>query len=327
MPGLIVIIVEHARGEIRPAAYELMTLAKMIQKTNRAEIRAVMLGDEIQGAAEGFSAACAVPVTIVSHANLRDYNAELYTMVLAEIIGRMKPSYVCIPHSSQGADYAPGLALRLSAACISSVEGMHCKEDGLTFHRSIFGGKIRAEIKPKADTTLLTLQPGSFKPPAVEESAAANVQPHSIAVPDPTIGSLTVKMVPSEGIDLSEAKVLVAAGRGINEEENLDLVQKLAEQFPQSATCGSRPVVDAGWLPYSQQVGITGATVSPSLYIACGISGAAQHISGMRGAGFVVSINSDPGAAIFNASDICIVEDLTIFIPLLIEHIRASQHG
>jgi len=327
MRGPIVIIVEHARGEIRPAAYELMTLAKTIRETNRTEIRAVMLGDEIEDAAEGFSAACGVPVTIVSKANLRDYNAELYTMVLADILCRMKPSYVCIPHSSQGADYAPGLALRLSAACISSVEGMHGGEDGLTFHRSIFGGKIRAEIKPMADTTLLTLQPGSFKPPAVEERAEANVQPHSIAVPDPTVGSLAVKTVPSEGIDLSEAKVLVAAGRGINEEENLDLVQKLAEQFPQSATCGSRPVVDAGWMPYSQQVGITGATVSPSLYIACGISGAAQHVSGMRGAGFVVSINSDPGAAIFNASDICIVEDLTIFIPLLIEYIRTFQQG
>jgi len=327
MPGPIVIIVEHTRGEIRPAAYELMTLANMIRETNRAEIRAVMLGDEIEGAAEGFSAACAVPVTIVSNANLRDYNAGLYTMVLADILFKMEPSYVCIPHSSQGADYAPGLALRLSVACISSVEGMHCGEDGLTFYRSIFGGKIRAEIKPMADTTLLTLQPGSFKPPVVEERAEANIQPHSIAVPDPTVGSLAVKTVSSEGIDLSEAKVLVAAGRGINEGENLDLVQMLAEQFSQSATCGSRPVVDAGWLPYSQQVGITGATVSPSLYIACGISGAAQHVSGMQGAGFVVSINSDPGAAIFNASDICIVEDLTIFIPLLIEYIRTSQHG
>ena len=159
----IVIIVEHARGEIRPAAYELMTLANMIRETNRAEIRAVMLGDEITDAAERFSTACAVPVTTVSDAKLRDYNAELYTMVLADILSGMKPSYVCVAHSSQGTDYAPGLALRMSAACISGVEGMRDGEEGLRFHRSIFGGKVQAEIQPMADTTLLTLQPGIFQ--------------------------------------------------------------------------------------------------------------------------------------------------------------------
>ncbi len=105
----------------------------------------------------------------------------------------------------------------------------------------------------------------------------------------------------------------------MGDEENLELVRNLAEQFPQSAVCGSRPIIDAGWMAYSRQVGVTGATVSPALYIACGISGAVQHVSGMRSAGFVVSINTDPGAAIFNVSDVCIVEDLAVFIPLFVE--------
>lgn len=319
MPGSIIIIVEHARGDILPAAYELLALARTIRETTGSEIRAVILGDDIQDAAEQFSAACAVPVTAVSDTGLRDYSAELYTMVLKALLTGMQPAYVCVSHSSQGADFAPGLALQLSAACVSGVEGVHAGEEGLRFYRSIYGGKIRAEIKPVAATTVLTLQPGSFKPDAAEEEAEACVQPFDITVPDPSFGRLILKTVPSEGVDLSEAKVLVAAGRGIGEAENLDLVQQLAAQFPQSAICGSRPVIDAGWMPYSRQVGITGATVAPSLYIACGISGASQHVSGMRSAGFVVSINSDPGAAIFNASDICIVEDLTAFIPELIE--------
>ena len=204
------------------------------------------------------------------------------------------------------------------------MEGICYTAYGLGFLRSIFGGKIQAEIEPTAETTLLTLQPGSFKPHAAQENAEPVVRSYQTVVPAPLFGSLTLKKVPAEGIDLSAAKVLVAAGRGIGEEENLALIQQLADQFPQSATCGSRPIVDAGWMPYSRQVGVTGATVSPSLYIACGISGAAQHLSGMRGSGFVVSINSDPGAAIFNVSDICIVEDLTYFIPLLIEQIGAS---
>jgi len=319
MSGPIIIIVEHAHGEIKPSAYELMTLAQRIRESIHAEIKAVTLGEDAHSVAEQFSTACAVPVTAVSDAGLREYNAELYTRVLFEMLNEMKPSYVVAAHSSQGADFSPGLALRLSAACVSGVEGICEKADDLRFFRSIFGGKIQAEIKPAAETTLLTLQPGSFKPHAAQAGAAPIVQPYAVRVPKPAFGSLALKTVPSEGIDLSAAKVLVAAGRGVGEEENLELVQQLAELFPQSATCGSRPVVDAGWMPYNRQVGITGATVSPSLYIACGISGATQHVSGMRSSGFVVSINSDPGAAIFNMSDICIVEDLKTFIPQVIE--------
>jgi len=319
MKGPIVIILEHDRREIKPSAYELMTLARIIRESIHAENNAVILGEHTRGVAERFSAACAVPVTAVSDAGLREYNAELYTKVLVEMLNEMKPSYVLVPHSSQGTDFAPGLALCLSAACISGVEGIRDKEGGLRFHRSIFGGKIQAEIEPAAETTLLTLQPGSFKPHAAHEGAEPIVHTFPVSVSEPAFGRLALKTVPSEGIDLSAAKVLVAAGRGIDDEENLSLVQKLAELFPQSATCGSRPIIDAGWMPYSRQVGITGATVSPSLYIACGISGATQHVSGMRSSGFVVSINSDPGAAIFNVSDICIVEDLKTFVPQVIE--------
>ncbi len=319
MEGPIVIIVEHARGEIRPATYELVTLAEKIRQAHPAEIGAVILGDDIEACAQQFSATWAIPVTAVSDPRLRDYNAELYTHVLTGILTGLEPSFVCIAHSSQGSDYAPGLALRLSAACISAVEGLRCGNGGIRFSRSIYGGKVQAELKPMTDTTLLTLQPGSFKPSEPAGSAEAAVDMYKAVIADPKFGSLTVKPALSEGIDLSEAKVLVAAGRGIGEEENLDLIQRLARQFPQSVMCGSRPIIDAGWMEYSRQVGITGATVSPALYIACGVSGAVQHLSGMRGAGFVVSINSDPGAAIFNASDICIVEDLAVFIPLFIE--------
>jgi electron transfer flavoprotein alpha subunit len=296
-----------------------MSLALRIQEHNQAEILAVILGDAIQEAAEQFSVDCAIPVTAVSDPRLREYNAEVFTRVLVEVLSEVKPSYVCVPHSSQGADYAPGLALQLSAACVSGVEGIRDKAGGPGFFRSIFGGKIRAAIEPEAETTVLTLQPGSIKPHAAQKSAEARVLEHDTDVAVPTFGSLTQKAASSEGVDLSEAKVLVAAGRGVGEEENLELVEQLAEQFPQSAICGSRPIIDAGWLPYNRQVGITGALVAPSLYIACGISGANQHVSGMRSSGFVVSINSDPGAAIFNVSDICIVEDLKTFIPLFIE--------
>ncbi|MCG6911081.1 MAG: electron transfer flavoprotein subunit alpha/FixB family protein [Deltaproteobacteria bacterium] len=319
MKGPITIIVEHVRGVVRPAAYELVTLAGKMQSACRVDIRAVILGDDIGGCAEKFSADCGVPVAVVSDSRLRDYSAELYTAVLADVLKRMEPSFVCVPHSSQGADFASGLALRLGAACITGVEGYHAAEDGMLFYRPIFGGKIRAAIRPKAATTVLTLQPGSCRPHTADAAADAQVDTLDVAVADRRWGELTTRPAEKTGVDLTEAKVLVAAGRGIGEEENLELVRRLAEQFPQSAICGSRPIIDAGWMPYSRQVGVTGATVSPELYVACGISGAVQHLSGMRGAGFVVSVNSDPGAAIFNASDICIVEDLKVFIPQFIQ--------
>ena len=118
---------------------------------------------------------------------------------------------------------------------------------------------------------------------------------------------------------ITEAKVIVAAGRGIGEAEKLGIIEQLAKVFPRSAVAGSRIVCDMGWLEYKCQVGVTGATVTPELYIACGISGAVQHVSGMRSSGFIVAINTDPAAAIFQTADICVVEDLTTFIPILIE--------
>jgi electron transfer flavoprotein alpha subunit len=124
---------------------------------------------------------------------------------------------------------------------------------------------------------------------------------------------------------LADADVIVSAGRGIGRQENLSLIYRLASVFSRSAVGGSRPVCDAGWLQYKQQVGMTGATVTPKLYIACGISGAMQHVSGMRGAGFIVSINTDPNAAIFNVSDVCIAEDAAEFLSLLISELKDTQ--
>jgi electron transfer flavoprotein alpha subunit len=126
-------------------------------------------------------------------------------------------------------------------------------------------------------------------------------------------------------VDLSQAKVIISAGRGIGEAENLDLIRKLAAAIPQAVVCGSRPIIDQGWLSYDRQVGVTGATVSPDLYLACGISGAAQHVSGMQGSALVVSINTDAMAAIFNQSDFCIVEDVTVFIPTLLEKLSEAK--
>ena len=212
--------------------------------------------------------------------------------------------------------------MRLKAACITGVSAVSVQEDMICFSRDVYGGKINADMLSNTETTVLTVQPGSYGPAPDKGLPEGNVYLKSMAVSPQTSTTLSTTPFQTSDLDLSAARVIVSAGRGIGEEENLELNRNLASVMPQSVVCGSRPVIDLGWLAYDRQIGVTGATVTPDLYLACGISGAAQHVSGMKGSGFIVAINTDPMAAIFNLSDICIVEDLTTFIPVLLEAIN-----
>jgi electron transfer flavoprotein alpha subunit len=209
--------------------------------------------------------------------------------------------------------------VRLGAACITGVERVFREDDHICFTRAVYNGKIMAIINPVAAPMVVTVQPGIFKPPRLDHTTPGTVDIRTVSLPPQRTRSKGIKRAKQEDSALSEAEVIVSAGRGIGSKKNLDLISRLAALFPRSAVGGSRPVCDLDWLEYKQQVGITGATVTPTLYIACGISGSVQHQSGMRGAGFIVAINTDPDAAIFNIADVCIVEDLTTFIPSFIE--------
>jgi electron transfer flavoprotein alpha subunit len=163
------------------------------------------------------------------------------------------------------------------------------------------------------------MQPGIFKPDQQSDQKSGRVVIRKVAAKAHQWRSMGVKQVAMTAKGIAEAEVVVAAGQGIGDKDNLDLINQLAAIFAKPAIAGSRIVCDLGWLEYGCQVGVTGATVSPQLYLACGISGAIQHISGMRGSDFIVAINQDPAAAIFQVADVCVVEDLKSFIPVLIE--------
>jgi electron transfer flavoprotein alpha subunit len=216
-------------------------------------------------------------------------------------------------------DFAPFLAVALNGACISGIEDLVPAEDGVRFARPLYGGKAMAHIRPISKTAVLTIQPGIFKlsRPTGGKPGRITVQPVSIR--PRWWRSLGVKQAATDSAGVTEANVIVAAGQGIGDRDNLALARQLASIFPNSAVAGSRIVCDLGWLAYGCQVGVTGATVSPRLYIACGISGAIQHVTGMRSSEFIVAINKDPTAAIFQVSDVCIVEDLMTFIPALMD--------
>jgi len=319
MKRTIVIVGEHFRGKLKPVTYELVSCARRLQAGQAAELKAVLLGNDVKALATEIAETTGLDVIGLSNPHLSEYNGEVYKDALEDLLHDLRPAYVCTPATTQGADFAPGLAIRLSAACITGVESVREKGGRACFTRALFSGKIVGEVLTESDTTILTIQPGSFEKTEFDASEPGRVEIRTTTHVPRRSRSLGIKPGPVEDAGLNEADVIVSAGRGIGKKENVDLIQRLASIFSNSTVGGSRPVCDMGWLEYNRQVGQTGATVAPRLYVACGISGAQQHIAGMGEAEFIVAVNRDPDAAIFRFADVSIVEDLVTFIPVLIE--------
>ena len=321
----IVVIAEHFEGQIRPVTYELIACAIVLQQFNPLVIKVILLGDDVAGLAREIAEKSGQDVLAVRVPDLIRYNGEAYRKLLAKLLIEYKAKYILAGHTSQGLDFAPALAVALRADCISGVEDIFKKDGQICFARPLYGGKIVAQINSEADTSILIIQPGMFKPIEADFQRPGKIEIKSAGYHSHQSKTLGLKQADADTSGIAEAKVIVAAGRGIGEEEKLDVIYQLATLFPRSAVAGSRIVCDMGWLEYKCQVGTTGATVTPELYFACGISGAVQHVSGMRSSGFIVAINTDPAAAIFQVADICVVEDLKTFIPAFIEEYRKSK--
>jgi len=319
MTNKIAVIAEHADGRLKPVTFELIAFAKKLAQSKPSAIQVLILGAEIRSLAQQIADESGLDVVGFEIQAMPDYNGDLYNKILAQYFVTDRPLYVCVAHTSRGSDFAPALAMDLNGACISGIEDVLTFEDGVCFARPVYGGKLIAHIRPLAAASVLTIQPGLFKPDKQSDQKSGRVAIREAAIKAQQWRSIGVKQTAMTTKGVAEADVVVAAGQGIGDKDNLNLINQLAAVFAKSAIAGSRIVCDRGWLEYGCQVGVTGATVSPQLYLACGISGAIQHISGMRGSEFIVAINKDPAAAIFQVADICIVEDLTTFIPILIE--------
>lgn len=319
MEQSIIVIAEHLDGQIRQVTYELIACAVKLQRFKSLPIKVMVMGDDVAGLAREIAQNSGQDIMAIQVPNLHCYNGETYTDILQNLLIEYNATYICAAHTSQGLDFAPALAVALDADCITGVEDVVEKDGNICVARPLYGGKIVAHHSTGAKTSILTIQPGVFKPLESGYQAPGEVEIKSIIYEPHRSVSLGLKQAEADTSAITEAKVIVAAGRGIGEAENLGIIEQLAKVFPRSAVAGSRIVCDMGWLEYKCQVGVTGATVTPELYIACGISGAVQHVSGMRSSGFIVAINTDPAAAIFQVADICVVENLTTFIPILIE--------
>ena len=319
--GAVWAVAEHVEGDIKSSTWEVIAFASEVARKSGAPLVAVVLGRPISPLAEQISRIAGCDVIGINSRGGEDYNFDAYRFLLASAYKSHKPRFIFIPHTPVGWDYAPALAVDIQSSCITAVSDMH-EENGVVFTREICNGKILEDVRAISNRpAVVTVMPGARRPLAWK-GGSGNVTITEMEAPPARMRTVRRLDAPACSLRLKEAEVIVAAGRGIKREQHLDIIRKLADSFERGVVGASRPVCDMGWLPFDYQVGMTGQTVSPKVYIACGISGAIQHTMGMKGSNLIVAINTDKNALICKVSNYCIEEDLHKFIPILIERIR-----
>ena len=314
---MILVVAEQREGKLNRASWEAIAAAQQAGDS----IKIAILGGGIEAVANELGAAGAAEVLLVDAPALEHYTADGYVQALVSVIEREAPSVVVFPHTYQTRDFAPALAARLQRSLITDVTAFKRQDSGLVYGRPMFQGKLVAEVAAQGPTPhLVTCQIGAFRADAVQRgAAAAAVRRMDVAV-DPA----KIRQRPEapfkeakQAVDLSQAERIVAIGRGIKGQEHLKIAQDLAQALG-AEIAASRPICDAGWLPMDRQIGSSGQTVAPKLYIALGISGAIQHLVGMKGSRTIVAINKDPEAPIFEIADYGIAGDLFEVVPAMI---------
>lgn len=317
-------LIPHAAGKADDAALELLGAARAMFPG--AAPTALVLGAGAEVAAVAQDLAAAFPeVWSFDQASLAYPNAELIRPLLVKVLPPQ--AVLLLPHSTLGIDLAPGLAVKLGAAYLPDVTGFDAVDGTLLkVIRQEFSGQVSAHVQADlAQGLVLTLRSGAFAA-AIPGSAAGAVSDRSSEAEGLSARRRFVQVIPAEAgdVDITREEVLVAVGRGIGEQDNLALVDDLAQAMGATVCC-SRPIVDAKWLDKARQVGTSGQTVKPRVYLALGISGAFQHLGGLKGSPFVVAVNKNPKAPIFQAAQVGIVADLADFLPALTEQIQKGR--
>jgi electron transfer flavoprotein alpha subunit len=323
MSGILVILEERG-GRIRSSSWE--ALAAALKLGPAQEITAVVIGAQTETLATEAAAKGVGKVVRVEHPLLAPYTADGYSAALHQLIQNENPKQVVLPHTYQVRDYAPALAARMGQSLIGDVVAI---EDGPIFTRQLMQGRLNASYRHSGSgPCFVSTQAGAFRADAVD--AVQSAGPAAVETFTPKIDPSQIRTKPGEPfreaaqtVDLGSAQRIVSVGRGIKEEANLGLVKDLAAALG-AEIAASRPICDNGWLPMERQVGSSGQTVAPKLYLAVGISGAIQHLVGMKGSQCIVAINKDPDAPIFEVADYGIVGDLFEVVPALIEGVKAA---
>jgi electron transfer flavoprotein alpha subunit len=323
---MILVIAEQRDGKLNRASWETIVGAQQLAQATGVPITVLVPGAKAAGVANELAAAQIKDVVTVEHAALEPYTPDGFTAALQDAISQLAPAHVLLPHTYQTRDFAPKLAARMDRALITDVTAVKAAGAETAFVRPMFQGKLTADVVPLGPAPhFITFQIGAYRVDQVAKGAsAAPVRALDVQV---DVSAIREKPEPpfqqaKQAVDLSQAERIVSVGRGIKEQSNIAIAQQLAEALG-AEIAASRPICDAGWLPMERQVGSSGQTVAPKLYLALGISGAIQHLVGMKGANTIVAINKDPDAPIFEIADYGIVGDLFEIVPAIIAAVKA----
>ena len=330
MPETILGVVEQRDGKLNRVSWETLTAGQAIAAETGWTLEAAVIGDGIESIANEIAGKKVAKVYAVQSVALNPYTPDAFSAGLKQFLTSKQPKLVLMPHTYQVRDFIPKLATAMGRTVISDCVGFRKDSEKLIFTRQMFQGKFAADVSFNSDAPwFVTFQNGAFRGDKVEAGAtAAPVETVNIE-----IAAGTVRTKPQEvfkeakqAVDLTQAEIIVSVGRGIKEQKNIELAKQLADALG-GEIAASRPICDSGWLPMDRQIGSSGQTVAPKLYLALGISGAIQHIVGMKGARSVVAINKDNEAPIFEIADVAVVGNLFDIVPPLTEEIKKAKAG
>ncbi|HSU58980.1 MAG TPA: electron transfer flavoprotein subunit alpha/FixB family protein [Bryobacteraceae bacterium] len=321
----VLVILEQHGGKWNRLSFEAAAAAKKISESLSVPLEAVIPGSGLDEIANEAASYAFQKISVVDDPLLQQYTADGYAIALEQLIRARQPTVIVFPHTYQVRDYAPKLSTRFGKALISDVVAINAQSGEPIFVRQLFQGKLNADVRANGDPQFISVQAGAFR---AAESGGARSEIEKFAV---KLDPAQIRSKPEEpfreaqrSVDLTAADVIVSVGRGIKEKGNLPVVEELATVLG-AELAASRPICDNGWLPMERQVGSSGQTVAPKVYFAIGISGAIQHLVGMKGSKTVVAINKDENAPIFETADYGIVGDLFEIVPAVIEEIKKTK--
>jgi electron transfer flavoprotein alpha subunit len=318
MANTILAVLEQRENILKKSAFEVVTTASGLAKDLNLKTQAVVVGNDVNNLNEAAKYGIS-DVTLFKNDELTNYSSSAYTEVIVNFAKEIDAEYIIFSDTSLGKDLAPRVAVKLNAGCLIDCVNLRASDGNVIATRPIYAGKALMDVKVTSPVKVITIRPNVFKALPVD---GGNLNQTTKEVASPDLSTRVVEFKKSEGkMDVAEADIIVSGGRGLKAPENFKLVEELADVLG-AAVGASRAAVDAGWRPHREQVGQTGKTVSPSLYVACGISGAIQHLAGMSSSKYIVAINKDKEAPIFSVADYGIAGDVFEILPELTKEIR-----
>jgi len=328
MPDTILVVVEQREGKLNRVSWETLTAGQALAAETGWTLEAAVLGGRTGALAKEVAAKKVAKVYAIESPKLEPYTPDAFVAALKQFISSKQPKLVLMPHTYQVRDFVPKLATAMGRTAISDCIGYRKEGDKLLLTRQMFQGKLAADVSFACDPPwFVTFQNGAFRGDKVEaESSVAPVEAVDVEIPENIIRNKPHEVFKEakQAVDLTQAEIIVAVGRGIKEQKNIEIAKQLAEALG-GEIAASRPICDSGWLPMDRQIGSSGQTVAPKLYLALGISGAIQHIVGMKGARTIIAVNKDSEAPIFEIADYAIVGNLFDIVPPLIEEVKKAK--